>query len=335
MKIAVDAMGGDFAPAATVHGAIQAARIAKGQYEVILIGDEIQIKHELSKYSADRLPIKIYHASEVIGMDESPTHALREKKDSSIVVGSQLLKKEKVDAIVCAGNTGAFMASSLLTLGRLTGVNRPGLGSFIPTEEGMCVLIDAGANSDCKPLNLLQFSVMGSVYVENIFDIKKPKIGLLNMGEEESKGNELARETHKLLKNSKLNFIGNVEGRDIFKGTAEVVVCDGFVGNIVLKFAESIVGMVTQTLKKNIGQNISANLGVLLMKPAFRKLKKIMDYQEVGGIPLLGLNKVCIVCHGHSTPKAIRNAINEARKMLVQNVNQQLEQEIAVNSGVQ
>ena len=335
MKIAIDAMGGDFAPEATVDGAIQAARVARGRYEIILVGDEARIRRELAKYSADKLPIRIYHASETIGMEESPTSALRAKKDSSIVVGSQLLKKGVAEAVVSAGNTGAFMASSLLTLGRLPGVNRPGLGSFIPTEKGMCIVIDVGANSDCKPLNLLQFAVMGSVYVENIFDIKNPKIGLLNIGEEAAKGNELAREAHKILKKSdRLNFIGNVEGRDIFRGTAEVVVCDGFVGNIVLKFAESVVGMFTKTLKKNVGRNIPANLGALLMKPAFRKIKKIMDYQEYGGVPLLGLNKVCIVCHGRSTPKAIRNAVREARKMLDQSVNERLKEAIAQNPGV-
>lgn len=333
MRIAVDAMGGDFAPESPVDGAIQAARVARGRYEIILVGDENLIRREIAKYSVKNLPLHIYHASEVIGMEESPTHALRSKKDSSIVVGSQLLKKDLADAVVSAGNTGAFMASSLLTLGRLPKVNRPGLGSFIPTEKGLCVLIDVGANSDCKPLNLLQFAVMGSVYVEHIFDISRPKVGLLNIGEEESKGNELVRESHKLLKESNLNFIGNVEGRDIFGGLAEVVVCDGFVGNIVLKFAESVVGMFTRTLKKNVGRNIPANVGALLMKPAFRKLKKIMDYQEYGGVPLLGLNKVCVVGHGRSSPKAIRNAIREARKMLEQDLNHKLELEIARNLG--
>jgi len=334
MKIAVDAMGGDFAPEATVDGAIQAARVARGRYEIILVGDETEIRRELARFSVDKLPIHIYHASETIGMEESPTQALRTKKDSSIVVGSKLLKKGMADAVVSAGNTGAFMASSLLTLGRLPGVSRPGLGSFIPSEKVLCVVIDVGANSDCKPINLLQFAVMGSVYVESIFDVKNPKIGLLNIGEEESKGNELVREAHQLLKQSKLNFVGNVEGRDIFRGTAEVVVCDGFVGNIVLKFAESVVGMFTRTLKKNVGKNIPANLGALLMKPSFRKLKKLMDYQEYGGVPLLGLNKVCVVCHGRSTPKAIRNAIREAKKMLAQNVNHRLKEEIALNPGV-
>jgi len=333
MRIAVDAMGGDFAPDATVDGAIQAARVARGRYEIILVGDEHKIRRELAHHSAEKLPISIYHASEAIGMEESPTQALRAKKDSSIVISSQLLKKGMADAVVSAGNTGAFMASSLLTLGRLPGVSRPGLGSFIPNEKGMCVLIDVGANSDCKPVNLLQFAVMGSTYIQHVFDINNPKIGLLSIGEEEGKGNELVRDAHRLLKKSHLNFIGNVEGRDILRGTAEVVVCDGFVGNIVLKFAESVIGMLTRTLKKNVGHNISANLGAFLMKPAFRKLRQLMDYQEYGGVPLLGLNKVCIVCHGRSTPKAIRNAIREAGKMLAQDVNRYLEEEIARNSG--
>ncbi len=329
MKIAVDAMGGDFAPEATVDGAIQAARVARGNYEIVLVGDEQKIRKELSRFSADKLPISIYHASQIIGMEESPTRALKSKKDSSLVVATDLLKSGKADAVVSAGNTGAFMASALLTLGRLPGVHRPGLGSFIPNEESVCVVIDVGANSDCKPINLLQFAIMGSVYIEHIFDIRNPKVGLLSMGEEESKGNELVRDAHQILKKSKLNFIGNVEGRDILKGTAELVVCDGFVGNIVLKFAESIIGMFTRTLKKSVGKNIPANLGAVLMKPAFRKLRQLMDYQEYGGVPLLGLNGICIVCHGRSTPKAIRSAIREASKMFALDMNRKMQEALA------
>ncbi len=331
MKIAIDAMGGDYAPEAIVDGAIQAARVARGRYEIILVGDEQKIRREFSKYPVDKLPISIYHASEVIEMEESPTRALRKKKDSSILVATQLVKRGLADAVVSAGNTGAFMAAALFTLGRLPAVSRPALGSFIPNEKGISVVIDVGANADCKPLNLLQFGVMGSVYMEHIFDIRRPKVGLLNIGEEETKGNELTRQSYKLLKKSNLNFVGNVEGRDILRGTAEVIVCDGFVGNIVLKFAESIIGMLTSTLKKSVGKNIPANLGAFLMKPAFRKLKQLMDYQEYGGVPLLGVNGVCIVCHGRSTPKAIRNAIREARKMVEQDVNKRLEEAIASN----
>ncbi|MCH8125372.1 phosphate acyltransferase PlsX [candidate division KSB1 bacterium] len=332
MKIAVDAMGGDFAPEATVDGAIQAARVSRGKYEIILVGDEHKIRKELSRFSIKNLSISIYHASEVIEMEESPTKALKQKKDASMVVASNLLKKGMADAVVSAGNTGAFMATSLLTLGRLPGVLRPGLGSFIPNEEGVCVVIDVGANSDCKPINMLQFATMGSIYMKYIFDIQNPKVGLLSIGEEESKGNELVRAAHKLLKSSSLNFIGNMEGRDILKGTAEVVVCDGFVGNIVLKFAESIIGMFTRTLKKSVGRNIPANLGAILMKPAFRKLSQLMDYQEYGGVPLLGLNGICIVCHGRSTPKAIRNAIREARKMFTLNLNKKLQDALGENT---
>jgi glycerol-3-phosphate acyltransferase PlsX len=329
MIIAVDAMGGDFAPEATVDGAIQAARVARDKYEIVLVGNEERIKKELSRFSVEKLPISIYHASEEISMEESPTRALRHKKDSSLVVATTLLKKGLADAVVSAGNTGAFMAAALLTLGRLPGVHRPALGSFIPNEKGVCVVIDVGANSDCKPVNLLQFAVMGSVYIEQIFDIAQPKVGLLSMGEEESKGNELVRAAHQLLKKGSFNFIGNVEGRDILKGTAEVVVCDGFVGNIVLKFAESIVGMFTKSLKKSVGRNIPANLGAVLMKPAFRKLRLLLDYQEYGGVPLLGLNGICIVCHGRSTPRAIRSAIREASKMFSLDVNRKLQDALA------
>jgi len=335
MKIAVDAMGGDYAPEAIVDGAVQAARVARGRYEIILVGDEQKIRRELSRYSADKLPISIYHASQAIGMEESPVHALRTKKDASILVATQLVKKGLADAVVSAGNTGAFMAASLFTLGRLPRVSRPALGSFIPNEKGISVVIDVGANVDSKPANLLQFGVMGSIYMEHIFDISHPKVGLLNIGEEESKGPELIRQAYQLLERSNLNFIGNVEGRDILRGTAEVVVCDGFVGNIVLKFAESIIGMLTRTLKKKVGRNIPANLGAFLMKPTFRKLRQLMDYQEYGGVPLLGVNGVCIVCHGRSTPKAIRNAIREARKMIELEVNKRLEEAIASNLVVE
>jgi glycerol-3-phosphate acyltransferase PlsX len=331
MKIAIDAMGGDYAPEAIVDGAIQAARVARGRYELILVGDEHQIRKELSKYDVKKLPLHIYHASEVIEMEESPAQALRRKKDASVVVATRLVKEGKADAVVSAGNTGAFMAAALFTLGRLPEVHRPALGSFIPNEKGMSVVIDVGANADCKPLNLLQFGVMGSVYMEHIFDIKRPKVGLLNIGEEETKGPEVVRQAHQLLKRSKLNFIGNIEGRDILRGTAEVVVCDGFVGNIVLKFAESMIGMLTRTLKRKIGRNIPANLGAFLMKPTFRKLYQLMDYQEYGGVPLLGVNGVCIVCHGRSSPKAIRNAIREARKMLDLRVNERLKEAITEN----
>lgn len=331
MKIAVDAMGGDYAPEAIVDGAVQAARIARGRFELILVGDERRIRKELSRFAADSLPLSIYHASEAIGMEESPLQALRAKKDASILVATQLVKKGLADAVVSAGNTGAFMAAALLTLGRLPHVHRPALGSFIPNEKGISVVIDVGANVDSKPANLLQFGVMGSIYMEHIFDISRPKVGLLNIGEEESKGTEVTRQAYKLMKNSNLNFIGNVEGRDILRGTAEVIVCDGFVGNIVLKFAESIIGMLTRTLKKSVGRNIPANLGALLLKPTFRKLRQLMDYQEYGGVPLLGVNGVCIVCHGRSSPKAIRNAIREARKMLELEVNQRLEEAIAQN----
>ena len=333
MRIAIDAMGGDLAPAAIVEGGVQAARVSKGRYEVVLVGDERKIQTELSKYSLDNLPLNVYHASQKIEMNEPPTAALREKKDSSIGVAVRLHKEKQVDAVVSAGNTGAFMTAALLELGRISGVNRPALGSFIPTEKGVCVVIDAGANADCKPINLLQFAVMGSVYVGHVFDTQNPTVGLLSIGEEESKGNKLTREAHQLLKKSHLNFIGNVEGRDILKGRAEVVVCDGFVGNVVLKLAESMVGMLTSTIRKTVGGNIFGNIGAYLLRPTFRKLRKLMDYQEYGGVPFLGINGVSIKCHGSSTPKAVRNAIREAQKMITENVNRLIELEIDKGLG--
>ncbi len=335
MKIAVDAMGGDYAPQAIVEGAVQAAKVAKGRYGIVLVGDQSKIEQELSMLGAKGMAgIEIVHASEVIEMHDSPTEAIKQKKDASMIVATRLQKSGEVQAVVSAGNTGAFMATSLLSLGRLKGVNRPGLGSFIPNEKGMSVVIDVGANSECKPLNLLQFGIMGSLYVRYIFDTQNPRVGLLSNGEEETKGNNLTRDAHQLLKKSHLNFIGNVEGRDILKGTAEVIVCDGFVGNIVLKFAESIVGMLKNTIKKSIGKNVLSNLGAVLMRPAFRQLSKLMDYQEYGGVPLLGVNGVCIVCHGSSSPKAIRNAIREAEKMVNRDVNRLIEAEIKESLGV-
>ncbi|HDI51655.1 phosphate acyltransferase PlsX [candidate division KSB1 bacterium] len=333
MRIAVDAMGGDFAPGAIVEGAVQAARVSKGHYEIVLVGDKRKIQEELSKYPLDNLQISVHHTSQKIEMNDPPTAALKEKKDSSIGIAVRLHKEGKVDAVVSAGNTGAFMTAALFELGRIPGVHRPALGSFIPTERGVSIIIDVGANADCKPFNLLQFGIMGSVYVAHVFDTQNPTVGLLSIGEEENKGSKLIREAHQLFKNSHLNFIGNVEGRDILKGKAEVIVCDGFVGNVVLKFTESMVGMLTSTIRRKVGGNILGNIGAYLLKPTFRKLRKLMDYQEYGGVPLLGIKGVSIKCHGSSTPKAIRNAIREAQKMITENVNGLIEAQIAKELG--
>lgn len=329
MKIAVDAMGGDHAPEAIVHGAVEAARVSRGRYEIVLVGHQDEIKAELSRhFKIKNLAISIVHASEKIEMDEPPTAALKQKKDSSLAVAVRLHKKGEVDAIVSAGNTGAVMAASLLGLGRIKGVTRPAIGSFIPTADGICLLIDVGANVDCKPQNLQQFAIMGSVFFGCIFDIEQPKVGLLSIGEEETKGNELTLRTHALLKHSDLNFIGNVEGRDIMRNTADIVVCDGFVGNIILKFGESLFHTFSASLKKKIGKKIHGKIGALLLKSSFRRLKKNYDWEEYGGVPLLGVNGVVIICHGKSSSKAILNAVLEAEKTIKGNVNEYIRREL-------
>jgi len=322
MRIALDAMGGDLAPQATVEGAYLYQKETKKRNQLVLVGDEDKINRELSSFKdIKESGISIVHASENIGMNESPTDALRQKKESSIMIGLKLHKKNEVDAFVSAGNTGAQMAASLLNLGRIKGVHRPAIGSFIPSEKGVTLLIDVGANSECKPLNLLQFGIMGKNFVEHIYRDRKPSIGLLNIGEEEKKGNELSQAAYKLMKKDLPGFVGNVEGRDILKGKVDIVVCDGFVGNIILKFAESVMGVLSKSLKRNIGTNLFTNLGALLVKPAFSELRKNYDYEEYGGVPLLGVNGISIICHGSSSAKAIKNALLVAEKMRLKNVN--------------
>ena len=329
MKIAVDAMGGDFAPAAIVHGGVEAARISEGRFEVVFVGDQDKIKEELGRhFHIQNLKISIVHASEVVEMHDSPMAALKKKKDSSISVMTNLHKEGKVDAIVSAGNTGAVMAASLIGLGRIPGVSRPAIGTFMPNVNGVTLLLDSGANVDCKPKHLRDFGIMGSLFIERFLGIKEPRVGLLSIGEEPNKGNEVTLQTYPLLNQSKLNFIGNVEGRDILKGGADVVVCDGFVGNIVLKFGESFNSVYSLSLKRNIGKRILANLGAYLLMPTFKRTKQIFDWEEYGGVPLLGVNGVCIICHGKSSQKAIKNAITEAEKVVREKVNESIRTEI-------
>lgn len=329
MKIAVDAMGGDFAPKAIVRGAVEAARVSKGKFEVVLVGRQADITTELNRhFNIKNLDISIVHASEKIEMHESPTAALKQKKDSSLAIAVQLHRKSKVDAIVSAGNTGAVMASSLLGLGRIKGVARPAISSFIPTSYGACLLIDVGANVDCKPKNLQQFAIMGSILVARLFDLERPKVGLLSIGEEDNKGNELTIRTNKLLRKSNLNFVGNIEGRDIMQGVVDVAVCDGFVGNILLKFGESFLHSFSARLKQKIGRRIHSNIGAFLLKSSFKRVKRSYDWEEYGGVPLLGVNGVIIICHGKSSPKAIKNAVLEAEKTVERKVNQHIETEL-------
>lgn len=334
MKIAVDAMGGDLAPQAAVEGAYLYQKETRQKNTVILVGDSKQIKSISAKLGDPKdFNIEIVHASQQIDMNESPTVALRQKPDSSMSVGIELQRKGSADAFVSAGNTGAQMAASLLLLGRIKGVNRPGIGSLVPSEKGMVFIIDVGANVDSKPVNLLQFALMASIYLDHILNQKNLKVGLLNIGEEEKKGNELSLAAYQLLKNKIPDFIGNVEGREILKGRADIIVCDGFVGNIVLKFAESVIGVMTKSFKRNLGSNLFFNLGALLVKPAFSEIKRSYDYQEYGGVPLLGVNGISIICHGSSTAKAIKNAIRVAEQMRVKSVNEHIAQKLASMEG--
>lgn len=328
MRIAVDAMGGDYAPQAIVRGVIEALRELKDIAQITLVGKEDIVREELSRYQTDGLPIAIKPATEVIEMNESPTMAVKNKKDSSIVVALKALKEGEVDGFVSAGNTGAVMASSLMNLGRLEGVFRPAIATLIPTLEGASLLLDVGANVDCKPRHLLQFAIMGDVYAKYIMGNNNPKIGLLSIGEEDSKGNALTSHTFKLLKNSSLNFIGNVEGRDIINGKVDVVVCDGFIGNVVLKFGESLAQMIFNFLSRELSKNIRLKLGAYLCKPTFTKFKKLVDYSEYGGAPLLGIKGVCIICHGASSSKAVKNGIRVAGEFINHNVNLRIEERI-------
>ncbi|MBU1298739.1 MAG: phosphate acyltransferase PlsX [Bacteroidetes bacterium] len=326
-------MGGDFAPQNIVAGALDALRHASNRFDIILVGREDEIKKELEKHSINGLRFSIVNATEVVGMDESPTVALKQKKDSSITVGLTLHKEGKADAFISAGNTGAVMSASTIILGRAEGVSRPTIGTPFPTEKGPCLLLDAGANVDCKPQHLLEFGMMGSIYANYILGYDNPTVGLINIGEESTKGNEITLEAYNLLQKSKLNFIGNIEGRDILKGKANVIVCDGFVGNIVLKFAESVLGLLKAKFKDYTASNLLNKIWVGLMYRTLKKILKDFDYQEHGGVPLLGVNGISIIGHGGSTPKAIMNMILKAEDMLIKEVDRHIAEIMLVNKN--
>lgn len=320
MKIALDAMGGDRAPRVIVEGAIQALKEYK-DLEIILVGDESKVKKELAKYGTKRLSLSIIHASQVVEMDELPTTALRQKKDSSIMVSARLMKERKAQAIVSAGNTGAAMVATKVVLGTLEGIERPTIATLMPHVYGVSILTDVGANVDCKPEHLLQFAIMGNTYAKEILRIEKPRVGLLSVGKEKIKGNELTKATYDLLEKTSLNFVGNVEGRDIFKGSVDVIVCDGFIGNVVLKTAESLAETIQGMLKREIKKNLLRKLGALLSMGAYRALKKRIDYSEYGGAPLLGINGVGIITHGGASDLAIKNALRVAGEFINHKVN--------------
>src|SRR6266436_1489289 len=327
--IALDAMGSDRAPKPEVEGAIQAAR----QYgaRVLLVGPENILKAELTRHrAASRLPIEIIHASEVITMHDKAAQAVRTKRDSSMRVGLRLVRDGRADGFVTAGNTGAAMATARMVLGALPGVDRPALAAAFPTVlNTAAILLDVGANVDCEPINLEQFAVMGDIYCRAIFGMKRPRVGLLSIGEEESKGNELTREAFKLLKQLPLNFVGNVEGRDLYLGQVDVIVADGFVGNVALKTSEGVARLVRAVLKETLKSTITRQVGALLSRNAFSDFKKRRDHTEYGGAPLLGVKGVCIITHGSSNTNAIKNAVRVAAEFAEGKVNQTIERELA------
>ena len=308
MRIALDAMGTDSAPAPEVEGALMALRDAGEGVEIVLVGDEAALREELAGHDDIPEGLTIRHAPDRVTADDAPSTVVRRKPESSIVVGLRMQKEGEADAFVSAGSTGAVMASSLFTLRPLPGVERPPVGALLPTARGLSLLLDAGANIGCKPQHLVQFAHLGSVYVQDTMDRSQPTVGLLNIGEEPGKGDELSIEAHDLLREERgINFVGNIEGRDIVQGECDVVVCDGFVGNVLLKFYESVAGYIVNLLRKELDAVEEAAVDL-------EHVFKVLDYAEYGGAPLLGLNGVSIICHGESPPKAIRNALAVAAR---------------------
>ncbi len=330
-RIAVDAMGTDGAPLTEVEGAILAARA--GYAEVVLVGLQDVLKRELARRDARSLPIQVAHASEAVTMEDEAAKAFRRKRDSSIRVAARLIREGKADGLISAGNTGAVMTTVKFVLGALEGVDRPALAAVFPTSTGKAaVLLDVGANVDCKPQHLEQFAVMGEIYYRVIFGVERPRVGLLSIGEEEQKGNELTREAFLLLKELPLNFVGNVEGRDLYNGRVEVIVCDGFIGNVALKISEGLIEAVSSLLKEALSSTLSSKVGYVLSRKAFQHFRKRVDYSEYGGAPLLGVRGVCIICHGGSNANAIKNAIRVAAEFAEGRVNEKIESELAAAS---
>lgn len=329
--IALDAMGGDHAPRAEVEGAVLAAR--EFGTRVLLVGIEATVKTELNRHRHRGLPIEVIPATEVITMHDSPSQAFRRKKESSLHVAARLVRDGKADGMVSAGNTGAVMTVARFVIGTLPSVDRPALAAAFPNmKEKVTVILDVGANVDSKPVHIQQFAVMGEIYYRALWGVKRPRVALLSIGEEEMKGNELTREAAGLLKQTALNFTGNVEGRDVFRGDVDVIVCDGFIGNIALKISEGLVEHVGGMLKKAIKSSLTSQLGYALSKRAFDSFRKRTDYSEYGGAPLLGVRGITIIGHGRSNPNAIKNAIRVANELCRLRVNEKIEQELSAAS---
>ncbi|MCP4683596.1 MAG: phosphate acyltransferase PlsX [Desulfobacterales bacterium] len=311
MRVAVDAMGGDHAPEEIVHGAVEAA--SEFGVRITLVGDERAIAKELSACPSTNL-VAVHHCNEVIRMDEHPIKAVRQKKDASIRVAYNLVKTGEADALVSAGNSGATVAAGIMTLGRVKSIDRPAIAGIFPSEKGPVILIDAGANVDCRPTHLFQFGVMAYAFAHSCLNMEDPKIGLLSIGEEGSKGNEQVHLTRELFEKTQVNFAGNIEGRDVFSGDVNIIVCDGFVGNVVLKLAEGLAEAVIRLLKKELTSSLFGKAGLLLGSRSLESLRRKLDYEEYGGAPLLGINGVGIVCHGGSSARAIKNSIKLAAR---------------------
>ncbi len=332
MRIALDAMGVEKGIGMVIEGAVKAVE-SNPQIEVILVGKKKKIEDELARYGHERTLFSIAHAPEVVEMSDSPSIAVRMKKGSSIAVALDLLNGGKAEALVSAGNTGAVMASSLLKLGKLKGVKRPSPAVIFPTLNGERVIIlDVGANVDCKPHHLLQFAFMGSIYAQKVLRKRRPRVGLLSIGEEENKGNHLVIQASKLLQESPLNFVGNIEGRDITGGAVEVVVCDGFVGNIILKFAEGFAKTTLAIISKEIEKNLP-EIGSILSERLFDRVRKDLDYAEYGGVPLLGIKGVCVIAHAASSSKAVKNAILASFEFANENINKHIERILGKKEG--
>ena len=332
MRVAVDAMGGDNAPTVEVGGAVAASR--EFGIPVTLVGDRVRLEAELALHNCNGLDIDIFHASEVVGMNDSASDAVRKKRNSSVRLAFELVKDGKACAAVSAGNSGATMAAGMFVLKRIKDIERPAIAQIFPTLKGKTLVLDVGGNVDCKPVHLVQFAIMGEVYARYAMGIANPAVGLLSNGEEDSKGNELTRETNAILRETSINYAGYVEGRDIFKGTVEVVVCDGFVGNVVLKLSEGLADAAGQMLKKEIMKSWVSKLGGLFVRGAFSRFKKIVDYAEYGGAPLLGINGVGMICHGGSNVKAIKNAIRFAHEYAKSGVTEHVSEKLSENSSV-
>jgi len=332
ITIAVDAMGGDHAPRAEIEGAILAAR--ELNVRVLLVGQESVVKHELARQRHRGLPVEIVHASDVITMKDSPTQAFRKKKESSAHVAARLVRDGKAEGFVSAGNTGAVMAVARFTLGTLPSVDRPALAAPFPnSKQGVSVLLDVGANVDSRPEHLEQFAVMGDIYCRAVFGTRRPRVALLSIGEEEMKGNELTRDAFNLLKQSSLNFVGNVEGRHVFEGDVDVIVCDGFIGNVALKIGEGLVEHIVLMLKKALTSTLASQVGYVLSKRAYADVKKKLDYSEYGGAPLLGVRGIAVIGHGRSNANAVKNAIRVAAELARYRLNEKIERELSVSAA--